>query len=68
MHGLRTVSLKEEMPRSLKMNNATNSVTGGRNFAKIIEDEQRDRHIIDLQITKEIVEDENGVMAESFEL
>ena len=41
---------------------AVGSVSGGRNFAKIIEDEQRDRNILEMQITKIDVENENGVM------
>ena len=41
---------------------AEGSVTGGRSFAKIIEDEQRDRNIIELQMNRLSVEDEHGNM------
>ena len=38
------------------------SVSGGRSFSKIIEDEQKNRNIIELQITRLSTEDEHGVM------
>ena len=50
---------------------AGGSVAGGtlsRNFAKIIEEEKRNRNIIELQINKLLVEDENGVMNKAIPL
>ena len=38
------------------------SVTGGRSFAKIIEDEQKERNILELQISRNSIEDELGNM------
>ena len=40
---------------------AAGSVPGGRSFAKILEEEQRDRNIIELQISKVDIEDEDGI-------
>ena len=41
---------------------AAGGVSGGRNFSKIIEDEQRDRNILELKISKIDIEDDNGAM------
>ena len=61
--GGRTVNPSKSVPdqRVATTAWAVGSVSGGRSFAKILEDEQRDRNIIELQISKVDIDDEDGM-------